>query len=431
MNKHLATALLATLIATAPPLASAQNVGAPTTAQPEPGWSTLRTYAGTIVRVDAGARTVTTRNAAGEIAIFEAPPSLPSSQLAGFTSGENVVVTFYDGFEARRRTAGGTPVATSVDPGTGQRTATVTVTAVDATARTITFIGPRGRYTRGAGDATDTNLLKTLTIGERVDLTYFEYVQSMTRSASTSGAVTSALPAAPTTAPGESLRDRMTFHTLYGVDNQFSGKMIEAANGRTTTGVPINLEETTYDEVYGRMGLLKVGVGYRMTPRIEGVANFVYSSSSPSFEAVQIGTAGTTTQLPLQVNFTKYAYWGVEVGQRFSFASGRLTPYAGWLVGLNRNQDIRGTFVGVPQNVTPGLAAQDGKFFERSWAFSLGPTGGVLINAGPLDVIAETQLRFLGGLSDVDWLVEEGLRDVNSESERWSIPFLAGVRLRF
>ena len=72
----------------------------------------------------------------------------------------------------------------------------------------------------------------------------------------------------------------------------------------------------------------------------------------------------------------------------------------------------------------PALAAQDGKFFEKSWALSLGPTGGVLIGVGPFEVMAETQLRFMGGLSDVDWLVEEGLRDINSESSRWSIPIL-------
>jgi hypothetical protein len=45
--------------------------------------------------------------------------------------------------------------------------------------------------------------------------------------------------------------------------------------------------------------------------------------------------------------------------------------------------------------------------------------------------MAEAQFRFLGGLWDVDWLVEEGLKDVNSESSRWSIPFLVGARIRF
>jgi len=40
-------------------------------------------------------------------------------------------------------------------------------------------------------------------------------------------------------------------------------------------------------------------------------------------------------------------------------------------------------------------------------------------------------VRWMNGLSDVDWLVEEGLRDINSESTRWSVPFTAGVRIRF
>ena len=37
----------------------------------------------------------------------------------------------------------------------------------------------------------------------------------------------------------------------------------------------------------------------------------------------------------------------------------------------------------------------------------------------------------MGGLSDLDWLIEEGLRDINTESSRWSIPFLIGRRIRF
>ena len=45
--------------------------------------------------------------------------------------------------------------------------------------------------------------------------------------------------------------------------------------------------------------------------------------------------------------------------------------------------------------------------------------------------MAETQMRFMGGLSDVDWLVEEGLRDINGESSRWSLPILVGARIRF
>ena len=98
-------------------------------------------------------------------------------------------------------------------------------------------------------------------------------------------------------------------------------------------------------------------------------------------------------------------------------------------MGANRHQDIRGTFVNVPPDLTPGLAAQDGKFFEKSWAISLGPTGGVLIGVGPFEVIAETQLRFMGGLSDVDWLVEEGLQRYQHRELALVVPVSAGRAL--
>jgi hypothetical protein len=51
--------------------------------------------------------------------------------------------------------------------------------------------------------------------------------------------------------------------------------------------------------------------------------------------------------------------------------------------------------------------------------------------ASTIEVIVEPQWRFMGGLSDVDWLVEEGLKDVHSESSRWSFPVLVGAPIRF
>jgi hypothetical protein len=281
----------------------------------------------------------------------------------------------------------------------------------------VTFIGPNGTaYSRRLLDTTDPAIVDGLKVGDRVDVTRTEAVTVSVQPATTDS----------------DFRHRFTASAMIGWDNQFSGKMIKEATGQTAQGVPINLEETTYDEVYGRIGMFKIGVGYRTTPRAEAVLNFVWSSSSAEEEGVRIGTVGTNpAAIPITVNFTSFKYWGLEAGQRWFFARTRFTPFVGYLVGTNRHQDIRGTFVNVPPNLTPGLAAQSGKFFEKSWAISLGPTGGVLIGVGPFEAIAETQLRFMGGLSDVDWLVEQGLRDINTESSRWSFPILLGARIRF
>ena len=219
---------------------------------------------------------------------------------------------------------------------------------------------------------------------------------------------------------------------LFGWDNQFSGKMIKEASGQTTGGAPINLDETTYDEVYGRIGMFKIGAAYRTTPAHRGriELRLVQQCCGGGSDPDRHGGRDPGGD-PLNCRIHLVQVLGHRGGQRWFFARTRFTPFVGYLVGVNRHQDIRGTFVNVPANLTPGLAAQDGKFFEKSWAISLGPTGGVLVGVGPFEVMAETQLRFMGGLSDVDWLVEEGLKDINSESSRWSIPILVGARIRF
>ncbi len=387
------------------------------------------TMRGTVQAVDATARTITIRGEAGNDVTLDVPQSV--QRLNEVKVGDVVSAVYYDQVSVTAHPAGAPdndrlepPVATSTPgalPGgtvAQRRVTTVTITGWDPATRVVTFTVPSGTaYSRHLVETTDANLMTGLKVGDRVDVTRTE-------------AVRLAVERAGQTAAPDTLRNRLTVSVLFGWDNQFSGKMIKEATGQTTGGAPINLDETTYDEVYGRIGMFKVGAGYRTTPRTEAVFNFVWSSSDANDEATPIGTAGSPS-VPLNVNFTTYKYWGIEGGQRWFFARTRFTPFVGYLVGINRHQDIRGTFVNVPANLTPGLAAQDGKFFEKSWALSLGPTGGVLIGIGPFEVMAETQIRFMGGLSDVDWLVEEGLRDVNSESSRWSLPILVGARIRF
>jgi len=386
------------------------------------------TLRGTVEAVDQTARTVTIRGERGNLVTLDMPMvGSPALQV-----GDVVSVAYYDRVSVRLKPVGEAavdrtePPVTTATPGTlpeatvaSQRITTVTITGWDPTQRVVTFTGPGGTvYARRLFEATDAQVMAGLKVGDRVDVTRTEAVR-LTVESRTQVTVN---------ATGEDFLNRLTVAVLWGWDNQFTGDMIHNADGQTTTGVPINIRDTSYDDVYGRMAIFKIGVGYRLTPRTEAVLNFVWSESAA--EQVVIGTAGAAA-VPLTVNFEDYSYWGFEGGHRAFFARTRFTPYVGYLVGINRHGDIRGTFEGVPLNVTPGLAAQDGKFFEKSWALSLGPTGGFLVGIGPVEFMIESQLRWMGGLSDVDWLVEEGLRDINEESSRWSYPIQLGVRIRF
>ncbi len=381
------------------------------------------TLQGTVTAVDLTNRTVTIRGQQGTLVTLDVPAS--ATRFEQVKVGDNVTAAYYDRVSLRLKPAGEPAVDTSAEPPTSalpgtlpggtrtrQRVTTVTITGWSPVDKVVSFTGPNGAvYSRRLLDTTDPAIMAGLKVGDRVDVTRTE--------------------ALTVSVLQEDLLHRLTFSIQFGVDNQFSGTMIKQATGKTAGGAPINLNETNFDAVYGRIGSFKIGASYRTSPRAEGVFNFVWSSSDANEAATPIGTVGTNPAVPLNVNFTSYKYWGLEGGQRWFFARTRFTPFVGYLVGINRHQDIRGTFVNVPANVTPGLAAQDGKFFEKSWALSLGPTAGFLVGVGPIEVMAETQIRFLGGLSDVDWLVEEGLRDINSDSSRWSIPFLFGARIRF
>ncbi len=393
------------------------------------------TVQGTVEAIDHTRRTVTIRRQQGSLVTLDVPAN--ATRFEQVKVGDTVKATYYDRVSLRLKPEGEPAVDRTEEPTitatpgtlpgatrTKQRVATVTITGWDPVNKVVTFTGPDGTaYSRRLLDSTDPKIVEGLKEGDRVDVTRTEAVTVSVQSTTNN-------TLARVYAELEDVRHRLTVSALFGWDNQFSGKMIQQSIGRTTGGAPIDLDETTYDEVYGGIGMFKVGVGYRTSPRTEAVFNFVWSSSDANEGGVRIGTVGNPA-IPLTVNFTEYQYWGLEAGQRWFFARTRFTPFVGYLVGANRHQDIRGTFLFVPPSLTPGLAAQDGKFFEKSWAISLGPTAGVLVGVGPFEVMAETQLRFMGGLSDVDWLVEEGLRDINGESSRWSFPFLLGARYRF
>ena len=264
------------------------------------------TLRGTVQAVDTTARTVTILgDAGGGVVTLDVPQSV--GRLNEIRAGDVVTAVYYDQVSVVLHAAGApaidrvdAPIATATAgalPGgtvAQQRVTTVTITAWDPATRVVTFTVPSGTaYSRRLVETTDANVMKGLKVGDRVDVTRTEAVR---------------LEVQRTVAP-ETLRDRLTFSVLFGIDNQFSGKMIEQATGATTGGAPINLSETSYDDVYGRIGMLKIGAAYRTSPRTEGVFNFVWSSSEASESATQIGTVGNPP-VALNVNFTEYQVLG-------------------------------------------------------------------------------------------------------------------------
>jgi hypothetical protein len=397
------------------------------------------TLQGTVQAVDHVGRTVTIRGAQGNIVTLDVPTSV--TRFDQVKVGDTISATYSDRVSVRLKPANepevdrvvqssATPAAGALPGGSSvrQRETTVTVTAWDPTTRMVSFTSPAGvSYTRRVAESLDPTVIAGLKVGQRVDVTRTEAASITMQFALAANPPAAAAAPPPAQAPG--LEKRFTVSFQYGPDYSFSGNVIKATSGQTVRGVPINMQDVGYDDVFGEINVFKFGFGWRTTPRTETVFNVTFGQSGA--DAVQIGTVGSAATAPLIVQFDDYDYWGLEGGQRFYFTRARFTPYVGYLIGANRYQDITANFVSVPIELTPGLAAQDGKFFEKSWALSLGPTVGFLVGLGPIEVMGELEIQYIGKMSDVDWLVEEGLRDINDDSSRWSYPILFGARVRF
>ena len=393
---------------------------------------------GSVQAVDHTARTVTIQGEDGKAVTLDVPAT--ATRFDQVKVGDTVIMTYYDGVSVRPKPADEPAVNRTMDPTTTptagalpgatrarQRVATMTLTALDPATRSVTFSGPTGNaYTRYVVDTVDPTVFASLKTGDRVDVTWTEAL-SLQLAASTPAPAAAAPAPLPNT---DDFRHRFTLSLQVGVDNSFSGKMIKASSGTTTGGQPINLNETSFDDVYGRLGTLKIGAGYRTSPRTETVFNWIWSESDAHETAARVGSVGAAGEVPLDVNFTSYRT-GESKAATGCTSRGPASPPTSVISSASIGTRTSGGRSPVCLTLSvPGLAAQDGKFFEKSWALSLGPTGGMLIGLGPLELMV-SPVAFSRRASDVDWLVEEGLKDINDDSSRWSLPFVLGARVRF
>ena len=89
----------------------------------------------------------------------------------------------------------------------------------------------------------------------------------------------------------------------------------------------------------------------------------------------------------------------MKAGSGWFFRRVRFTPFVGYLVGVNRHQDIRGTFVDVLRRRRRRGLRHGRQVLRVILGDQLGPTGGVLFGIGAVEAMIETQLRYVSALS--------------------------------
>jgi len=217
---------------------------------------------------------------------------------------------------------------------------------------------------------------------------------------------------------------KWSFDAGIGWDNGVSGHLNSSGIGTINNQVVV-MTSNTYEDVYGTGLHLRFGGAYALNEDTEVTGVFTFQS----LDADQVTPAGDIGVSNLYAQFTDYQSTSFDVGLRKYY---RFNPviraYGEGTIGLGWIDEIDATLVAPGANI----AGEATDFYDQTTAFVLGANAGVLIGGeSRVHYYVQLGLRFTSGLSEVDDLIGTGLDEINDKSSRWTMPFVAGIRVRF
>jgi hypothetical protein len=208
-----------------------------------------------------------------------------------------------------------------------------------------------------------------------------------------------------------------------GTDLDLNGDVHTGGSGTVLT-LPTRVEARSFKDVYDRGFRGQFEIGYGVTPSSElFVRGSYYKMKSTTLQV------GTVANLALNADFADYKEWGGELGYRRYFrAEEPLKLYVAAHGGLRFLDELPSTFR-VP---AAGVTLSNVAFYDKSTVglfgadlgFSYDLTDGVALGM-------ETGPRYQTKPSALQGLAGTGLEAINDTGSRWSMPFLATLRVRF
>ena len=182
--------------------------------------------------------------------------------------------------------------------------------------------------------------------------------------------------------------------------------------------------KNSYENVYGTGLHVKFGGGYMVDDVSEVRVTFTFQSLDA--DLTPLGDIGASK---LYAQYADYQSFGLDVGlRRYADLTPKVRAYGEGTIGLAFIDETDVILVAPSAN----LSGNATDFYDRTAAFTLGGNAGVLVQvADKVGVYGQIGLRYVSGMSQVDGLAGTGLETINDKSSRWTVPFIAGVRLRF
>jgi len=237
------------------------------------------------------------------------------------------------------------------------------------------------------------------------------------------GAVIAAALGAASPASAQPAASRWSADVGFGLDNSISGNINSSGVGLINNQAVVVLKNP-YENVYGTGLHFKFGGGYMIDDVTDVRVTFTFQSLDA--DLTPLGDIGTSK---LYAQYADYQSFGLDAGlRRYVDLAPKVRAYGEGTIGLAFIDETDVILVAPTAN----LSRDATDFYDRTAAFTLGGNAGVLFQAAErVGVYGQIGLRYVSGMSSVDGLAGTGLETINDKSSRWTMPFIAGVRLRF
>jgi len=208
-----------------------------------------------------------------------------------------------------------------------------------------------------------------------------------------------------------------------GWDNSISGNINSSGIGTINDQVVV-ITKNQYEAVYGTGLHLRFGGGYMLNDASELRATFTFQSLDA--DLTPMGDIGVSR---LYGQYSDYQAFGLDVGlRRYGNLSPNVRAYGEGTIGLGFVDKTDVTLVAPGVN----LAAKANDFYDQTAAFTFGVNVGLLVQTGErIGIFGQLGIRWVSGMSEIDNLEATGLDTINDKSARTTLPFIAGVRVRF
>ena len=206
------------------------------------------------------------------------------------------------------------------------------------------------------------------------------------------------------------------------------GMQGDLGGGVNTSGVGLlgsmraELDRNSWGERYDAALIFRVGGAYNLTEYSQLFASFDWQQAE-----ADPAEFGLIAGQPITGEFSDYQGWGLDAGYRYFFDTILpFKPFAGGSIGFERIQQISLTLS------SPVYTVEDVPFYDDSLVatWRLG-TGFLWPINDTFGAHVSLDIKYSGVLSDRSGIGNIGFERINDVGNRWTLPVMTGIYVKF